>query len=201
VIPSNNGTKKIQVRQREGKRERGKEGKEEERKKRRKEEKERKKERKEGRKEGRKEEKKEGRKEGKRKERRGIRERGREKERQKEEDRQKQRERERGYHMNVRSIVISVSILFGLITEEASVTLLLLLLLQSLLLPWITLTQHDNDGLSIDIATSVAASRGIEKQETQEQGTQSNAPITAHTVETQKKSKNPIGGSARRKSL
>jgi len=68
--------------------------------------------------------------------------------------------------------------LFGLITEEASVTLLLFLLLLSLLLPWITLTQHDNDGLSIDIATSVAASKGIEKQETQ-----SNAPITAHTVE------------------
>lgn len=37
------------------------------------------------------------------------------------EERQRRREREGGYHTNVRSIVISVSILFGLITEEASV--------------------------------------------------------------------------------
>lgn len=98
--------------------------------------------------------------------------------------------------MNIRSIVISVSILFGLITEEEasvvvplSLPLLLLLLLllpppSSPLLPWVTLTQHDdNDGPSIGTA-SVAASRGIEKLQTPMDATQCTprsprAPFTA----------------------
>lgn len=67
-----------------------------------------------------------------------------------------------GYHTNVRSIVISVSILFGLITEEASVVVLVLVMVvvvvvMPLPLPWVTLTQHDVDGDGPSIAASVAA--------------------------------------------
>lgn len=65
-----------------------------------------------------------------------------------------------GYHTNVRSIVISVSILFGLITEEASVVVLVLVVVvvvMPLPLPWVTLTQHDVDGDGPSIAASVAA--------------------------------------------
>lgn len=64
-----------------------------------------------------------------------------------EEEKQWRRDREGGYYTNVRSIVISVSILFGLITEETSVVVMMMMVVVvvvMVLLPWVTLTQHDD---------------------------------------------------------
>lgn len=71
---------------------------------------------------------------------------------------------EEGYHTNVRSIVISVSILFGLITEEASVVVVAV----PLPLPWVTLTQHDDDGDSPSIVAAVATTVFVRHRETSE---------------------------------